>query len=200
MNLFKKLLKRKIILLIVFSLLFFGMFIPDYISKNNLTVFAAKNPVLTIKKDENLNLPVRIKIPKMEVDTLIESVGLTKDGAMDVPLGPINTAWFNLGTIPGELGSSVIDGHAGWKNGVKAVFDDLNKLKKGDLIYVENGNGDITTFVVREIKVYDPKSDATNIFFSNDKKSHLNLIACTGIWDKKLKSHSKRLVVFADKK
>jgi len=89
------------------------------------------------------------------------SLGLTTDGAMDVPKGPSNTAWFDLGTIPGDTGSAVIDGHSGWKNGIPAVFDDLYKLQKGDKVYVQNGKGIIITFVVREIKNYDPKADAS---------------------------------------
>ena len=114
--------------------------------------------------------------------------------------GPVDVAWFNLGVVPGEIGSSVIDGHSGWKDGVQAVFDKLYKIKKGDQRSIENVKGEITIFVLREIKTYNPKDDSTNVFSSNDKKSHLNLIACTGVWDKNTKSHSKRLVVFADKK
>jgi len=34
--------------------------------------------------------------------------------------------------------------------------------------------------------------------FSNDGKAHLNLITCAGVWDEVEKSHSSRLVVFAD--
>jgi len=53
--------------------------------------------------------------------------------------------------------------------------------------------------VVRESQKYQPKADASNIFGSNDDKSHLNLITCTGFWNRILKSRSERLVVFADK-
>jgi hypothetical protein len=46
---------------------------------------------------------------------------------------------------------------------------------------------------------YDPNISATDVFISSDKKSHLNLITCTGTWDSILKSHSSRLIVFTDK-
>lgn len=145
------------------------------------------------------SLPIHLKIPSINVDALIESVGLTSDGAMDVPKGPAEVAWYNLGPRPGEMGSAVIDGHSGYKNNQPAVFDNLYKLQKGDKIYVENDTGVTTTFIVREIQKYNPNADASDVFISNDGKSHLNLITCTGIWNKIWKSHSERLIVFADK-
>lgn len=144
-------------------------------------------------------MPVRLKIPSIKVNALVENVGLTPDGAMDVPVGPANVGWFNLGPRPGEEGSSVINGHAGYKNNKPAVFDNLYKLKKGDKIYIEDSEGTTITFVVRELKSYNRNANALNVFSSSDRKVHLNLITCTGIWDKVEKTRSDRLVVFTDK-
>jgi len=147
------------------------------------------------------NLPVRLKIPKINVDAAIEYLGLTPDGAMDVPKGPADVAWFSLGPRPGDNGSAVIAGHYGfWANGENSVFDDLNKLRKGDEVYIEDERGVIITFVVREIGRYSSDADALNIFSSNDGQSHLNLVTCEGIWDNIQKTYSDRLVIFTDKK
>lgn len=151
------------------------------------------------KKEVRSELPVRIKIPKIRVDTTLERVGLASDGSVGIPSGPGNAAWFELSPRPGEKGNAIITGHFGWKNGIPAVFDDLYKLIKGDKIYVEDETGTSTVFIVRESKRYDPKTSASFVFISNDEKSHLNLITCEGIWNKTQKSYSKRLVVFADK-
>jgi len=144
-------------------------------------------------------LPAYIKIPKINVSAPVISVGLTSDGAMEVPRGPSETAWFGLGPRPGEIGSAVISGHYGWKNNIPAAFDNLYKLKKGDQIYIEDKKGVTTIFVVRESKVYGENQNASDVFGSNDGKSHLNLITCMGVWNKVRKSYSNRLVVFADK-
>ena len=146
-----------------------------------------------------VGLPVRFKIPKIKVDAMVDYVGLTSGGAVDVPKGPSNVAWFDLGPRPGEEGSSIIDGHSGWKNNIQAVFDNLYKLKKGDKIYVQDDKGATISFVVRVIRTYNPKADASSVFNSIDGKAHLNLIACTGVWNAIEKTHSERLVVFADK-
>ncbi|MFA6918638.1 MAG: class F sortase [Patescibacteria group bacterium] len=145
-------------------------------------------------------LTIRLKIPKIKVDTALESVGLTAQGAVNVPKGLTNAAWFNLGPHPGENGNAVITGHYGiWKNGTPTVFNNLYKLRPGDKLYIENEKGEIITFVVRESRNYNPNTDASDIFISNDGKSHLNLITCEGAWNKVSKSYPKRLVVFTDK-
>ncbi|MDP2650578.1 MAG: class F sortase [bacterium] len=143
-------------------------------------------------------LPIRLKIPKLNVDSAVEYVGLTPDGVMDVPKERANVAWFNLGPPPGENGSAVLAGHYGWKNGKASVFDNLYKLRKGDKLYIENDKGEIISFVVRESRRYDPEADATEVFGSSDGKAHLNLVTCEA-WDEVSKTYSKRLVVFTDK-
>lgn len=148
----------------------------------------------------SVGLPVRLKIPTIEVDATVEQVGLTPGGAMDTPKGPDNVGWFNLGTRPGDEGSAVMAGHYGtWKNGKGSVFDNLHKLNKGDKIYIEDDKGATVAFVVRESRNYEPKADAVDVFSSDDEKAHLNLITCEGIWDKDSKSYSQRLVIFTDR-
>lgn len=147
----------------------------------------------------NLSLPVRLKIPKINIDATVDHVGLAPDGTMDVPNSPENTAWFNLGPRPGEIGSSVIDGHSGLKNNTPAVFDNLYKLQKGNKIYVEDSSGTITTFVVREIRTYKNNEEVPEVFNSSDNQAHLNLITCTGAWNDAEKTRSDRLVIFSDK-
>lgn len=142
--------------------------------------------------------PVHLTIPKINVDSDVEYVGLTSGGAMDVPKGP-DVAWFDLGPRPGEDGTAVIAGHYGIKDGKGSVFDNLYKLRKGDKVYIKDDKGMTISFVVRETRRYNPKDDASDVFGTNVGKSHLNLITCEGVWDKVSQSYSERLVVFTDK-
>ncbi|OHA85405.1 MAG: hypothetical protein A2481_04405 [Candidatus Yonathbacteria bacterium RIFOXYC2_FULL_47_9] len=164
------------------------------------TMLPAENiPTLSKQEQVSFGLPARLKIPGISVDDGVEQVGVTSEGEMGTPKGPVGVAWFSLGSRPGEVGSAVISGHYGWKNGIPAVFDNLYKLHPGDKLYVEDENGIITTFVVRELRRYGEHDDASNVFTSRDGKAHLNLVTCEGVWNKFSKSYSKRLVVFADK-
>ena len=143
--------------------------------------------------------PVRLKIPSINVDATFEYVGLTEEGAMNVPKDPASVAWFKLGTIPGEIGSAVVAGHSGYKNNKMGVFDNLYKLQKGDKLYVEKEKGDTVTFVVSKIQIYNPKANAGDVFISSDGKAHMNLITCTGAWNEAERTHSSRLVIFTDR-
>lgn len=159
------------------------------------------SPLQSIARVEQTSpgLPIRLKIQRISTDAAIEYVGLTSDGAMDIPKGPVNVAWFNFGPRPGENGSAVIAGHYGWKNGIPAVFDNVHTLQKGDRIYIEDENGATITFVVRELRTFMETDDASIVFISSDEGAHLNLVTCKGTWNKASKSYSERLVVFADK-
>lgn len=143
-------------------------------------------------------LPVRLVISKLNIDAPVKDVGLTPDGAMDVTKGPYDVAWYNQGPRPWEKGSAVIAGHYGKrKNGAISVFNKLNTLVTGDKISIEDDKGVIISFVVRKIKVYKLDADASDVFYSSDGKSHLNLVTC--IQDKVTKKYPNRLVVFTDK-
>lgn len=181
-----------------FLWLFFSFFFKDSPQTSVIPIIANTTVAFEQEKVKS-GLPVRLKIPNINIDAIVERVGVARDGSMEVPKGPANVAWFSLGTRPGDIGSAVIAGHFGWKNDVPAVFDDLHKVKKGDKILIENDKGITISFTVREVKQYDASADASDVFGSSDGKAHLNLITCEGIWDNILKGRPYRLIVFADK-
>jgi len=187
-----------VIILLAFGLPTQGFFAKLFGSVKNSASSAAVGASAVV--GATAGSPTRISIPDIGVDAAFEFVGLTDDGAMDVPKNPAAVAWFSPGPRPGEVGSAVVAGHYGpWKDGRKSVFDKLHTLQKGDSIYVTDTKGEIIVFVVREIRTYDPYADATDVFFSSDGKAHLNLVTCEGVWDEAIQGYSKRLVVFADK-
>jgi LPXTG-site transpeptidase (sortase) family protein len=198
-----KSLSRLTLVIIVLVAAFSAFLLLFFIRRNQperLSIKSTLNALATPNSEQASSaLPVRLKIPSINVDAAVEYVGLTQDGRVDVPKGPSGVAWFELGPIPGETGSAVVDGHSGWKNGVPAAFDNLYKMQIGDKIYVENQSGTEITFVTREIRSYDKNEAVSDVFNSNDAQAHLNLITCAGDWNAREKTHSKRLVVFADK-
>ncbi|OHA48408.1 MAG: hypothetical protein A2806_03005 [Candidatus Terrybacteria bacterium RIFCSPHIGHO2_01_FULL_48_17] len=179
------------------TLLFY--FIPQNEFVVDNVVVAPSKEQVSLSEGQGLGSPIRLKIPKINVDAAVEYVGLTPDGAMDVPKSQDDVAWYEPGTRPGEKGSAVIAGHYGWKGGEPSVFDSLYTLRKGDKLTIEDDKGEIITFVVRESRRYDPNVDASDVFGSSDGKAHLNLVTCEGEWDEVSQSYSKRLVVFTDK-
>ncbi len=199
-----KILSRRILLIVIIIGLAFFLAVLFYsISKRsiqgNSTLPIENAVVLSRQEQANYGLPVRLKIPAINVDSLVEYVGLDPQGAMDVTKGPAEVAWFELGPRPGENGSAVIAGHSGWKRNIPAAFDNLYKLNKGDKISVEDEKGSAIIFVVREIKIYGKDEDASGVFGSIDGKAHLNLITCAGSLDIAKQVRADRLIVFTDK-
>lgn len=148
---------------------------------------------------EVIGMPEKINIPAINVNAMIEDVAIASDGSMDIPKVAMNAAWYKLGPKPGEIGSAVIDGHVDWINGATAVFADLNKLKIGDIVSIKDDRGKTITFLVRSTKLYEPTADDKDIFTSYDNKAHLNIITCSGVWDKTTLGFSQRLVVFTER-
>lgn len=140
--------------------------------------------------------PVRLIIPKINVDAKIDKMGLTASGNMEAPNTNDATGWYQSGPKPGNDGSAVIDGHFGV--GGRAVFTDLNKLQKGDTLSVVDDNGQMASFVVRDTQAYDQDSQPNEVFNSL-MGAHLNLITCDGAWQATQRTYSQRLVVFTDR-
>lgn len=187
-------------ILAVFVLSFLFLFC--FVSKSLVQSSSASviKDVVTFSKQADYGLPVRLIIPKIKVNSAIDDVGIAPDGSMGISKSQYNVSWFKLGSRPGEIGNAVMAGHYGrWKNGKGSVFDNLNKLRKGDKIYIEDDQHVMISFIVRKSRVYDSGANAEDVFVSTDEKSHLNLITCEGSWNKNLKSYPKRLVIFTDK-
>lgn len=181
----------------VFFILVFIFIFGQSQTRSNIKNVGIENNVLgTVIQDEKVGLPVRLIIPDINVDAIVEFVGVTSKGSMEVPGSTADVGWFKLGPHPGEVGSAVIAGHVDGKNGGKAVFTNLYKLKVGNKLYIEDDKGITTTFIVRDSRTFDP-GYAEEVFSSNDA-AHLNLVTCDGVWNGAVKSYSKRLVVFAD--
>ena len=144
--------------------------------------------------------PARLIIKAIGVDAAIQSVGLSwkGDGAMGIPTNFTDAAWYNQGPRPGMPGIAVINGHVDGKDVEEAVFYNLGTLKPGDKVEVVDKKGNTAQFRVVGSKTYDYDSPTTDIFIGDASKAQLNLITCSGDWDKEKKLYIKRTVVTAE--
>lgn len=161
-------------------------------------VLATQTATVKETRAPDSQLVMRLKIPKIKVDAPVEHLGLTPTGDMDNPKDPSKAGWYKFGTRPGNQGSAVMAGHRSWMlNGQVAVFDNLDKLRTGDSVFIEIQGGPTYSYVVSRSNIYDPEEVAPEVF-SSTTGSHLNLIASAGTWNEKTKAATKRLVVFTD--
>jgi sortase (surface protein transpeptidase) len=139
--------------------------------------------------------PYRLRIPALQIDTLIEPAGITRIGLMDVPRNLANAAWLKTGVKPGSRGQAVIDGHLDSVGGA-ALFSDLHRLKPGDTIYVSDAGGAELTFAVTAVEVEPLRGFPTLQVFGPASGRFLNLITCAGTYDPTGHTYDHRLVVF----
>lgn len=136
--------------------------------------------------------PERLLIPSLGLNVGIQPVGLNSKGEMDVPNGSSsNVGWYKYGTMPGNVGSAVLDAH------VFAVFKDLRYLKIGSSVYVTTQGGTKLRFKVVDSRIYTLDELTSNILFGQHDARRLNLITCAGTYIPSINTYDHRLVVFA---
>lgn len=151
----------------------------------------------TITPAPQIAQPLTLSIPKLNIHSTIESVGLDSAGRMDVPKGVGDTGWYSLGPKPGELGNAVIDGHFDTPTGAPSVFYYIGNLTPGDTIQVTDAANKIYTFTVTKVTSFPDKNFPIQQVFGSHSSKNLNLITCSGTWDRVAHNYSNRTVVFS---
>ncbi len=139
--------------------------------------------------------PLRLIVPKIGLDALVEPVGVDVAGNLAVPANPADVAWYRPGVAPGHTGDAVMDGHLDWTTG-PAVFWHLGELQAGDELDVLSQTGARLRFVVNGVARYPYASHPPGLF-APDGPAELSLITCAGSWDRSRKTYLERLVVTA---
>ena len=152
-------------------------------------------PPTVNKSETRISQPVSLEIPKLALTASIEAKGLLDTGQMAVPDNRDTVAWFSPGAAPGQQGNAVMAGHVDDKTG-PAVFFSLNRLTTGDFIHVKNKDGKRLTFIVTKKEAYDRKAAPLPFIFGPTNAKRLNLITCTGSFNRQQGTHEKRLVVY----
>ena len=143
------------------------------------------------------DMPKLIDLPTIQTSGYIQSVGLTKDNTIASPSNIHLAGWYIKSAKPGQAGLSIIDGHV---QGIytDGLFKALNKLLKNDSFYVEYGDGTRHYFQVISVAEYSIEEAGQRM---QEKLAgvtkQLNLITCSGQYDKTLKQFQKRLLVVA---
>ncbi|BAU26020.1 LPXTG-site transpeptidase (sortase) family protein [Aneurinibacillus soli] len=142
-------------------------------------------------------IPVRIEIPQIKLKAAVEPVPVLANGQMGVPTSFEKVGVLMPWTNPGEPGNAVIAGHFDHYTG-PAVFYHLRKLKRGDKIFLYNRKNDKLVFIVKDVESFMTKKAPLKRIFGPSSTAQLNLITCSGKFNKKTHEHAQRLVVFAE--
>jgi sortase (surface protein transpeptidase) len=140
-------------------------------------------------------LPVRLRIPAIDVDTGLESLGLASDQSIEVPSEPSVAGWWERGPRPGQVGPAVILGHVRWN--APAVFSRLDALQRGDEVLIDRADGTTARFVVTGQGTYRKAAFPSDLVYYPTLDPELRLVTCGGPYDRATGHYSENLVVFA---
>jgi LPXTG-site transpeptidase (sortase) family protein len=141
----------------------------------------------TIPNANGAFIPTRITIPKIRVNAVIESIGVT-NGVMDTPRSAWNVGWYASMASPGEWTNVVMSGHRDWYNIGPVVFWNLSLLAPGDKIYVTGPDGSGATYVVMTGWMIGADEPADGLIADTGFEA-LTLITCGGRWDGREYTH-----------
>jgi hypothetical protein len=143
--------------------------------------------------------PVSLAIPAIGVQSKLLHLGRNKDGSMQVPnlsTSADKAAWYKYSVTPGQLGTSVIEGHVDSDHG-PAVFFRLGALKPGDRIDVTLANGITAVFHVTGVREYIKAKYPASIIYEASDYAALRVITCGGGFDAATGHYLSSVVVYA---
>jgi hypothetical protein len=145
------------------------------------------------------SLPVSVSIPAIGVRSKLLHLGLNKDGTIQVP--NLNTsaneaAWYKYSATPGQIGTSVIEGHVDSYGG-PAVFYRLGALSPGNRVSVTLADGITAVFRVTGVREYAKDKYPADTIYAPANFAALRLITCGGDFDAATGHYLNSVVVFA---
>jgi hypothetical protein len=145
------------------------------------------------------SLPVSVTIPTIGVQSKLLHLGRNQDGTMEVPnliTSASQAAWYKYSVTPGQIGTSVIEGHVDSYQG-PAVFYRLGALKPGNRINVTLADGITAVFRVTGVREYAKDEYPANTIYAKSNYAALRLITCGGGFDTATGHYLGSVVVFA---
>ena len=145
------------------------------------------------------SLPVAVDIPAIGVHARLLHLGVNRNGTLQVPsltTRASEAAWYKYSATPGQIGSSVIEGHVDTIRG-PAVFFRLGALRPGNRIDVRLADGITAVFRVTGVRRYVKSHFPAKVIYRTRGFAALHLITCGGAFNYKTRNYLSSIVVFA---
>ena len=145
------------------------------------------------------SLPVSVAIPAIGVSSRLLHLGVNSDGTIQVPslrTRAGQAAWYKYSATPGQIGTSVIEGHVDSYQG-PAVFFRLGALRPGDTVDVTLADGITAVFRVSGVRQYPKSNFPARTIYGATGYAALHLITCSGSFDYATGHYLSSTVVFA---
>jgi sortase (surface protein transpeptidase) len=142
--------------------------------------------------------PVKLTIPKIDVQSDLIETGLRSDNTLEVPPGDDGSpaSWYDGSPTPGQTGPAVLLGHVNSLTDYDGVFYRLRELVPGDSVSVTREDGSTATFEVYSSEEYPKDEFPTKAVYFPVSGAELRLITCGG-YSESAQYYEDNLVVYA---
>jgi len=145
------------------------------------------------------SVPIRLRIPAINVTTKLKRIGLNRKGEIATPplVKDSHAYWLTVSPTPGQLGPSTIIGHVDSAAYGPGVFFKLGDMRQHDKIYITRADGTAAMFEVQRVVEYNKAHFPTHQVYGNLDHAGLRLITCGGTFDPAISSYESDIVVYA---
>jgi hypothetical protein len=141
--------------------------------------------------------PTRVRVPSIAAESSLVPVGLDARNRVDVPpvSQPMQAAWFSRSPTPGAVGPAVVLGHVNG-NGRRGVFADLARVRPGQEVEVDRGDGRTAVFTVYRVTTVPKSAFPTTEVYGNTPDAQIRLVTCGGELDESQHSYLSNVIVY----
>ncbi|EBV8529214.1 class F sortase [Salmonella enterica subsp. enterica serovar Typhimurium] len=152
----------------------------------------------TQSPSDDARIPVRVDYPAIGATLSVVSVGVTEDGAMELPDDSSVGGWYRHGSAPGDPeGTAVIASHSGSpRNPVGALYG-LRQAAVGDEVTVTDAAGTARRYRVASTQSLGKGELDLSPYFRRDGAAELVLITCGGEWLPDERDYTENIVTIA---
>lgn len=142
-------------------------------------------------------VPRFLTVEGTTIDMPIVEVGVSPDGAMEIP-EPFNEAgWYRFGPAPGAAaGTAVVAAHVDTTSD-SASFSQLKSLAPGTLVTVRREGAKALTFRVTGVELMAKDAFDGASIFRRDGPPQLKLVTCGGRWLDEQQDYGDNVIVTA---
>ena len=141
--------------------------------------------------------PVALRVPDLRIDAPVVDVGVTGDGAVQVPADGWRVGWYRFGPVPGEDGSAVLVGHVDTARQGPGALHPLARAEAGQVVEVVLADGTARRFAVTARREVAKADLPVEELFERTGPARLVLVTCGGEFDEETRSYASNVVVAA---
>jgi Sortase domain len=141
--------------------------------------------------------PRALTVEGTTINMAVVQVGVSPDGAMEIP-EPFNEAgWYRFGPAPGAAaGTAVVAAHVDTTSD-SAPFSQLKSLRPGTLVTVRRDGAPPVTFRVTGVELMAKDAFDGASIFRRDGPPQLKLVTCGGRWLDEQQDYGDNVIVTA---